>query len=141
MANKMRDAAKERFWREVLKRFAASGLSVRAFCRREGLAESMFYAWRQTLGKRDAEAKRPVHGLPAAAKQAIVKAAKQAAPRQPQRPAQPPVFLPLLVRDNGQPQGVITLELAGGRLLRLPEAIPAARLTEIIVALEAGDRQ
>ena len=44
MANKRRDAGKERFWREVLKRQAASGLSVRAFCRRESLTESAFYA-------------------------------------------------------------------------------------------------
>ena len=40
MANKRRDAGKERFWRDVLKRHAASGLSVRAFCEREKLTES-----------------------------------------------------------------------------------------------------
>jgi hypothetical protein len=51
MANTMRDAAKERFWRDVLKRFAASGLSVRAFCRNEKLAESAFYAWRRKVGE------------------------------------------------------------------------------------------
>ncbi|HZZ70664.1 MAG TPA: hypothetical protein VFE24_00305 [Pirellulales bacterium] len=49
MANKLRDAAKERFWRDVLKRFAASGLSVRTFCRDEKLAESAFYAWRRKV--------------------------------------------------------------------------------------------
>jgi hypothetical protein len=40
MANKMRNAAKERRWREALKRFARSGLNVRAFCRRERVTEA-----------------------------------------------------------------------------------------------------
>ena len=124
MANKMRDAAKERFWRDVLKRFAASRLSVRMFCRNEKLAESAFYAWRRMMGERDAEAERPVK-------------ARQAASRKPQRPVKRPVFLPLLVSGNGHAHGAILLELAGGRVLRLPDAIPAERLAEIVVALEA----
>ena len=37
MANLRRDASKERFWRDVLKRFAASGLSVRGCCKRARL--------------------------------------------------------------------------------------------------------
>jgi hypothetical protein len=74
----------------------------------------------RTIGERDAEAKRPAK-----------------ATRKPQRPAKPPVFLPLLVSGNGQPPGEITLELAGGRVLHLPEAMPAERLAEIIAALEA----
>jgi hypothetical protein len=51
LANKLRDAAKERFWRDVLKRFAASGSPVRMFCRHEKLAESAFYAWRRKVGE------------------------------------------------------------------------------------------
>jgi hypothetical protein len=34
-------------------------------------------------------------------------------------------------------QTSITVELAGGRVLRLPEMISAARLAEIVAALEA----
>ena len=49
MANMRRDLAKERGWRATLKRQAASGLSVRGFCRREKLAESAFYAWRRIV--------------------------------------------------------------------------------------------
>ena len=59
MPNTMRDAAKERFWRGALMRFAASRLSVRAFCRRESLAESAFYAWRRTIAERDIQVRRP----------------------------------------------------------------------------------
>jgi transposase-like protein len=55
MAKKIRDTAKERRWRETVRRFARSGLSVRAFCRRERLAESAFYFWRRELARRDGE--------------------------------------------------------------------------------------
>ena len=43
MARHERDLAKERYWRAVLARQAASGLNVRAFCRREQIAESAFH--------------------------------------------------------------------------------------------------
>lgn len=40
-------------WRERIARQAASGLSVAAFCKREGIAAQSFYGWRTRLGKRD----------------------------------------------------------------------------------------
>lgn len=46
-------AAKETFWRSMLEKHRASELSVRAFCRREGISEPSFYAWRKEIGKRD----------------------------------------------------------------------------------------
>ncbi len=50
---KSRDAAKERYWRGVIRRFEASGLGVRRFCKREGLSEHRFHWWRRTLRRRD----------------------------------------------------------------------------------------
>lgn len=110
MANKQRDPAKESFWREMLRRQAASGLSARAFCQREKLAESGFYAWRRTIAQRDAE-----HG------------GKDATP----------TFVPVVVTDQSVADASITIELADGRLLRLPESIAAERLAELVHALEA----
>jgi hypothetical protein len=57
MARHERDLKKERRWRDVLARQAASGLSARAFCRREKIAESAFHFWRRTIRERDAETK------------------------------------------------------------------------------------
>ena len=53
MAKQQRDPAKEDFWRDAVKRFAGSVLSVREFCKREQLTEPSFYAWRRKLAKRD----------------------------------------------------------------------------------------
>ena len=53
MKNAARSAAKVARWRERLQSQAESEISVRAFCRREGLSEPSFDSWRRELGKRD----------------------------------------------------------------------------------------
>ena len=111
MANNQRDPGREQFWREVLDRQAVSGLNVREFCRREALAETSFYAWRRTIGQRDGEVK----------------------------PAEPaPQFVPAVVTDTPPRDRSIVLELGNGRALKLPESIAAARLAELVTALEAS---
>jgi transposase len=47
-----RDERKERQWRKWVGDWQASGLSVRAFCARHGLAEPRFYVWRRLLLER-----------------------------------------------------------------------------------------
>ena len=59
MARWQRDGAKERTWRGHVSRWQRSGLSIRAYCAAEGLAEGNFHAWRRTLAERDAEPRRP----------------------------------------------------------------------------------
>ncbi len=119
MAGRYRDARREALWREVLVRQQQSGLSVRAFCQRQGLSQASFYAWRRTLKQREAERR--------TARPAIV----------------PPAFLPVVVQDvpPDAHDGSLVIELRGGRRLRLPLSTPAARLAELVHALEAAERQ
>lgn len=49
-----RDVGREAVWRERLSRQAVSGLSIRAFCRGEGVGEPSFYFWRCAIAERDA---------------------------------------------------------------------------------------
>jgi len=116
MANHERDAKREVFWRGVLRRHAASGLTIRSFCHRERLTESAFFAWRRTIGERDSEVKSPT--------------------RRGER-LRRPAFLPVLVDGDSRRDSAITIELAGGRALRLPEATPIQRLVDLVNALEA----
>ena len=37
------------FWEAAIRLWSESGLSVREFCRREGLTENAFYSWRRKL--------------------------------------------------------------------------------------------
>ncbi len=45
-AIKRRRSLSVREWSRVQRRFATSGMTVSAFCRREGLNEGSFYRWR-----------------------------------------------------------------------------------------------
>jgi hypothetical protein len=116
MARKLQDAKKERRWRDVLARFARSGLGVRAFCRREELTESAFYFWRRELARRDDE---------------------HASGRRSRQAARLSDFLPVHVTDPLPRQASITLELAGGRVLRLPDAMSIKHVAELVLAIEA----
>lgn len=109
MANTQRDPKKEAFWRDAIRRQATSGLSVREFCRRHRLSEPSFYERRRTYQERDAR-----------------------------RPAAPPAFVPVIVRDErpASEDGLV-IELRGGRLLWLPGSMPAGRVAELVRALEA----
>lgn len=140
MARTKRDAAKERFWRGVLQRASASELSVRAFCRRENVPESAFYFWRREIARRDREACQPAGPSPRTPRrpargsrgQGQASTSSRPSRRSPRRPE----FLPVRLTDRAAHDGSITLELAGGRVLRLPETMPAERLAEIVAALE-----
>jgi hypothetical protein len=53
---KGRGHTKEKFWRRAMQRQAGSGLSIRAWCRRQHLREASFYWWRRQLARREAQA-------------------------------------------------------------------------------------
>jgi len=119
MANKNRSGEREAFWRDVVARFRTSGLSVRAFCRREKLVETAFYFWRRTLVDRDA--KLPTKPRPTSKRVAVR-----------------PDFLPVTIRRDGlSPTSGLSLELPGGGVLRFSEATPVSRIVDVIRALEA----
>jgi hypothetical protein len=108
MAKGDRDVAKERHWREVLKRQQSSGLSARAFCKQEAVAETAFHFWRRTIRERDGDLK------PASAA---------------------PTFVPAVLKPDVGSE-VFTLELADGCVLRMP-GISVERLADLIAALAA----
>jgi hypothetical protein len=116
MAGATRSGEREREWRDVLRRQARSCLSVAEFCRREELSQPSFYAWRRTITERDS--------------------AKRSKPRQPV-----PGFLPVRLREVApRVEASITIELAESLVLRLPEATPAARVAELVRALQETRR-
>jgi hypothetical protein len=50
-----RDPRKEQQWRQWIRQWQNSGLSVRDFCDRHALSQVTFYAWRRLLRQRDAD--------------------------------------------------------------------------------------
>jgi len=129
MARQRRDSDKERFWRDVLARHRVSGLSARAFCRRDGLSEASFYSWRRTIAERDA----------GSGPDQLADRSRTGSKPQVKRDHCPaaPTFVPAVVIGGAQREDWITIELRGGRVLRLPEAMPAEQMADLIVTLEA----
>ncbi len=118
---RQRDPRLEAYWRKKLRRQRKSGLSVREFCAREGVPESACRAWHRIIQQRDLERRGPEHA--------------ESSP--------PPAFLPVLVansNDQDASGGVmpITIELRGGRVMRLPAAMPSAQLAAVLRAVEEG---
>lgn len=112
MAKGKRDLQAEGRWRGLLARQRTSGMTVRAFCAKERIAESAYYAWRREIGLRDRE-----------------KTAGTAA------------FVPVVLPTGAAPmeaEGQIIIELRGERVLRLPAALAVERVVELVRAIEAA---
>jgi transposase len=107
-----RRESKERFWRTTLRRWRGSGLSVRAYCEQQELAEPTFYAWRRSIQERDAAAVRfvPVEVVPE--------------PKS-QTPAE----------DSA---GALELLVGAGRRLRIGPGFDAPTLRRLLALLEEG---
>jgi hypothetical protein len=119
MAKRRRSVEREARWREAFRRHDTSGLSVRAFCRREKLHESAFYFWRRAVAERDAEAA------------SVVSATKAKSAREPE-------FLPVVLRREAPTAG-LSLELRSGNVVRFG-ASPPELIVTVIRALEAEVR-
>ena len=121
----MRNSKKEQEWRERVQRWQQSGESVRAFCRREGLHESAFFAWRRELTRRRQE------------RQAVRTERKQV---KPSTPAKPIRFLPVQValeNRTGDPGGVEIL-LDAGCAIHVRPGFDRQTLAEVLAILEAS---
>ena len=97
---------REARWRRVVAGHAGSGMSIRAYCAQHGVKDPAFYWWRAELARRDA--------------------ARSAAD-----------FVPVVVEPAASvPAEGITLELRGGRTLRLPASLTMEKIGELVRAIE-----
>jgi len=105
---KKSDAARER-WARIVADWRRSGLGVRAFCRKRGVGEHGFYAWRRRL--RD-----------------------EGSARAPARSG----FLPVRVVSRGAPQGGIEIEFPTGHVVRAGADVEADALARAFVLVESN---
>lgn len=103
----VRDLKKERYWRRIVRGQAASGLSVRAWCRKHGEKDAAFYWWRRELARRDVEEARPTFV--------------------------PVRVTGDMATDTG---GGIEILLAGGRRVRVRGRVDRQALADVLAVLE-----
>ena len=102
----------EQFWRMALETWQSSGLSIRQFCKDEGLSEPQFYVWRKKLSGGG-----------------ITGPAHQDEPRQQ-------AFIEVALPKNND----ITIELllTSGNMVRIPCGADSAALSNVMSALQAA---
>lgn len=108
--------SRREFWRQMVQRQAASGLSIRRFCRRHDLREPTFYAWRARLS---AEAATPDF-VPVTVRASAATAGMAGAP------------------ELGALPGLIEIVLVGGQRVRLHGPVEGALLRTVLAVLAEG---
>ncbi len=124
-----RDAQKERFWQEAVRRQRRGGQSVRDFCRTNALSEPSFYAWRRELRRRRNRPAGP--------------SGRRAAARPGRRRGRdtpgPATFVPVRVAMATPPlaeMAAVELALPSGAVLRWPAGVGAAAVAAVVSAWE-----
>ena len=115
---KKRDVAKERYWRKIIREGARSGLSIREFCRRNGITENQFYRWQRELKHRGEQRRKlkPAHGG---------RLRHQGA-----------TFALVTDESEGWESAGIELVLPGGRRLRIGKGVDEDTLAGVLNVLE-----
>lgn len=120
-----RDLAKEALWRGRMASQRESGLSVRAYCRDEGLGEAAFHWWRRELALRDREPgvvnRRGGQAITGAAHGAFVEVSCVGA-------------------SHGDSPGSMPVEvvLRGGRVIRVAEGFSTETVSRLVALLEGN---
>ena len=119
------DHAKHARWRQTLLRWKSSGLSIRAFCKRERIHESQFWWWRRRLGgrpKTSATSSSPIVSSPSADSDAS---------------SSGPAFVPVaVVSDSPSASSAIDIRLASGHRLRVRDGCDYRLLAEVVAVLQ-----
>jgi hypothetical protein len=120
---RQRDPIREKFWRRTIRQQQRSGLTVRAFCLREGLKEGAFRWWRLALARRDRDA-----------------SAATSADRDNEPTEAPPAFLPVRLVDleaaSPRPLPPIEIVLPTGPTVRVPPGFDPRTLGQVLTVLE-----
>ena len=104
------DTDQKQFWQMVLDTFRSSGLSVRQFCKQEGLSEASFYAWRRKLSK-----------------------SQKSSTCNEQMLSEPGSFIQVPVVQSES--SCLELVLTSGHVLRIPSDIQRAYLSDVLSAV------
>jgi len=106
------DGDQEQFWRMAIETWRTSELSIRQFCKQEGLSEPQFYVWRKKLSG-----------------SGITDPAHQDAPRQE-------AFIEVALPKNNDI--AIEVLLTSGNMVRIPPGTDSATLSNVMSVLHAA---
>ena len=110
MAKQTRDPNREKYWRDLIRRREASGLTVGAFCKKEGVTPSGYNHWRQEIRRRDQE-----------------RATRKRKPADPKQPTLIPVNL---IEDHAP--SMVEVVVQNGLVVRVPEGVSTDHVRRVL---------
>ena len=125
-----RDLKLERTWRDRIRQYEQSGLTIRQFCEREGLVDHQFSWWRAELKRRAASALEEPKPKKASRKKTRVKKTAQL-PKD-----STPTFVPVQVKPSLPAHAAIEIVLEQPPRIRVTPGFDAQVLREVVRVLE-----
>ena len=110
MSNEQKNSSSRdrQFWQKIIETWKNSGMSIRAFCKAEGLQESTFYNWRKKLTDSQSQANEQVLKDPSA-------------------------FIKVALPESEH--AFLELELSSGSTLRIPSGADKKTLSGVLSVL------
>jgi transposase-like protein len=110
MSNEQKNSSNRdrQFWQKTIETWQNGGMSIREFCKAEGLQESTFYNWRKKLTDSQSQVNKQVLKDPSA-------------------------FIKVALPENEQ--AFLELELSSGSTLRIPSGADKKTLSSVLSAL------
>lgn len=135
-----RDLRKEEYWRGIFRQHRRSGLTIRDFCRKQGLTEPLFYAWRREVKRRD----QPSVGARLRIRRASRPTSASSVRSSPLKTVKPKshgaAFVPIRLSDVARSPSSEAVEchLPSGTVLRCPPSMEPAAVAALVRAWEQG---
>lgn len=130
---------RKQFWRNLIERQLASGLSIARFCEQAGVSANSFFVWKRRLRPKNGQAQR---GTRTSRRRAVTRARSNG----PAAAATPLVPVRLLA-DPDRPRALhataIEIEWPNGAVLRVPAECNGRLVRDVVKALApllVGDR-
>ena len=123
---------REQFWRGLIERQPASGLSIARFCNQAGVSANSFYIWKRRLRPQLGQARRSKSTWRSST---LVRSARSHGAGAAGRPLVPVRLIADSVRHHVAQATIIEVEWPNGLVLRLPMECDSRTVRDVVKAL------
>jgi transposase-like protein len=137
---KQTSGERERFWRDLIERQPASGISIARFCKQAGVSANSFFVWKRRLRPQIGRVRR---AKPTSRSRALVRSTRSNGPDTAASSLVPVRLIADPVRRHASNAAAIEVEWPNGLVLRVPTDCDGRGVRDVVKALApllVGDR-
>jgi transposase-like protein len=135
-----RSSEREQFWRDLIERQPASGLSIARICQQAGVSANSFYVWKRRLRPQIGRSRR---AKPTSRSGALLRSTQSAGPAPAGSSLVPVRIIADPVHHHAPQDAVIEVQWPDGLVLRVPASCDGRVIRDLLKALApllVGDR-